>query len=109
MFSSDNGPEDYRIRNAANAGVGSTGPLRGRKRSMYEGGIRTFGLVRWPGKVPAGRVDETSVMAAVEALREAGAEVVGVAVIVDRGAGDAVREAGLDYRAAYSLADLGLA
>ena len=33
----------------------------------------------------------------------------GVAGIVDRGAGDAVREAGLDYRAAYSLADLGLA
>lgn len=51
----------------------------------------------------------SSVLAAVEALREAGAEVVGVAVIVDRGAGDAVREAGLDYRAAYSLADLGLA
>ena len=50
----------------------------------------------------------SSVMAAVEALREAGAEVVGVAVIVDRGAGDAVREAGLDYRAAYSIADLGL-
>ena len=51
----------------------------------------------------------SSVMAAVDALREAGAKVVGVAVIVDRGAGDAVREAGLDYRAAYSLADLGLA
>lgn len=51
----------------------------------------------------------SSVMAAVEALREAGAEVVGVAVIVDRGAGDVVREAGLEYRAAYSLADLGLA
>jgi orotate phosphoribosyltransferase len=51
----------------------------------------------------------SSVMAAVDALREAGAEVVGVAVIVDRGAGDAVREAGLDYRAAYSLEDLGLA
>jgi len=51
----------------------------------------------------------SSVMAAVAALREAGADVVGVAVIVDRGAGDAVREAGLDYRAAYSLADLGLA
>jgi len=50
----------------------------------------------------------SSVMAAVDALREAGADVVGVAVIVDRGAGDAVREAGLDYRAAYSLADLGL-
>lgn len=49
-----------------------------------------------------------SVLTAVEALREAGAEVVGVAVVVDRGAGDAVRAAGLEYRAAYSLADLGL-
>jgi orotate phosphoribosyltransferase len=49
-----------------------------------------------------------SVLAAVEALREAGAEVVGVAVIVDRGAGDAVRAAGLEYRYAYTLADLGL-
>jgi len=29
-------------------------------------------------------------------------------VIVDRGAGAAVREAGLEYRAIYSLADLGL-
>lgn len=50
----------------------------------------------------------SSVLAAVDALHEAGATVVGVAVIVDRGAGDAVRAAGLDYRAAYSLADLGL-
>lgn len=68
VYSSDNGPEDYRIGNAANAGVGSTGVLRGRKRSMYEGGIRTFGLVRWPGHVPAGRVDETSVVGAVDLL-----------------------------------------
>jgi len=50
-----------------------------------------------------------SVLTAVEALRVDGAEVVGVAVIVDRGAGDAIRAAGLDYRAAYSPADLGLA
>ncbi len=49
-----------------------------------------------------------SVLTAVEALQEAGAEVVGVAVIVDRGAGDAVRAAGLQYRSAYTLADLGL-
>ncbi|MDQ6875081.1 MAG: orotate phosphoribosyltransferase [Actinomycetota bacterium] len=47
-----------------------------------------------------------SVLAAVDALREAGAEVVGVAVIVDRGAGAAVRAAGLDYRAAYTMAEL---
>jgi orotate phosphoribosyltransferase len=50
----------------------------------------------------------SSVLAAVEALKEAQATVSGVAVVVDRGAGDAVRAAGLDYRAAYSLADLGL-
>jgi len=49
-----------------------------------------------------------SVLTAVEALRAAGAEVVGVAVVVDRGAGPAVEAAGLPYRAAYSLADLGL-
>jgi len=49
-----------------------------------------------------------SVLTAVEALREAGAEVVGVAVIVERGAADAVAAAGLEYRAAYSLTDLGL-
>jgi orotate phosphoribosyltransferase len=51
----------------------------------------------------------TSVLAAVDALRTAGAEVVGVAVIVDRGAGDAIDASGLTYRCAYSLADLGLA
>ena len=49
-----------------------------------------------------------SVLTAVEALRAAGAEVVGVAVIVDRGAGPAVEAAGLPYRAAYTMADLGL-
>lgn len=49
-----------------------------------------------------------SVLAAVEALREAGAEVVGVAVIVERGAAAAMGAAGLTYRAAYQLADLGL-
>ncbi len=49
-----------------------------------------------------------SVLTAVEALRAAGAEVVGVAVIVERGAADAVAAAGLDYRAAYNPADLDL-
>jgi orotate phosphoribosyltransferase len=52
-----------------------------------------------------------SVLTAVAALREAGADVAGVAVIVDRGTGarEAVAEAGLEYRFAYCLADLGLA
>ena len=50
-----------------------------------------------------------SVMTAVEALKEAGAIVVGVAVIVERGAAPKIAEAGLEYRAAYQLSDLGLA
>ena len=49
-----------------------------------------------------------SVMTAVEALREAGATVVAVAVIVERGAAPLIEKAGLEYRAAYQLADLGL-
>jgi orotate phosphoribosyltransferase len=49
-----------------------------------------------------------SVLTAVEALREAGADVIAVAVIVERGAAGAVAETGLPYRALFSLADLGL-
>ncbi len=49
-----------------------------------------------------------SVLTAVEALNEAGAIVVGVAVIVERGASPKIIEAGLEYRAAYQLSDLGL-
>jgi orotate phosphoribosyltransferase len=49
-----------------------------------------------------------SVLTAVDALRDAGAEVVGVAVLVERGARAAVEARGLEYRAAYELKDLGL-
>lgn len=51
-----------------------------------------------------------SVLTAVEALREAGADVVGVAVIVDRdtGARQRIESEGLPYRFAISAADLGL-
>jgi len=64
--------------------------------------------------VPVLAVEDTSttgssVLTAVDALTAAGATTVAVAVIVDRGAGPAVVERGLEYRAAYSLADLGLA
>jgi orotate phosphoribosyltransferase len=60
-------------------------------------------------------VDDTSttgasVLTAVEALREAGAEVVAVAVLADRdtGAREKVESAGLSYRFVYGIADLGL-
>jgi N-acetylgalactosamine-6-sulfatase len=64
FFTSDNGPE-----NPSNiAGMGSPGVFRGRKRSMYEGGIRMPCIARWPGKIPEGRVDSTSVFAGVDWL-----------------------------------------
>lgn len=49
-----------------------------------------------------------SVMTAVTALREAGATVVGVAVIVERGAKAKIESVGLPYLAAFQLSDLGL-
>ncbi|TRY20206.1 orotate phosphoribosyltransferase [Tessaracoccus rhinocerotis] len=51
-----------------------------------------------------------SALTAVEAVREAGGEVVAVAVVVDRGTGAAqkVADAGLEYRFALGLEDLGL-
>jgi orotate phosphoribosyltransferase len=79
---------------------------------------KTHGLQRRiEGPDVAGRrvlaVEDTSttggsVLTAVEALREAGAVVVGVAVIVDRGARTKVESEGLAYRTAYTPADLGL-
>jgi orotate phosphoribosyltransferase len=79
---------------------------------------KTHGLQRRiEGPDVAGRrvlaVEDTSttggsVLTAVAALREAGAEIAGVAVIVDRGAAARVEEAGLEYRTAYTPADLGL-
>ncbi|GAA3394173.1 orotate phosphoribosyltransferase [Cryptosporangium minutisporangium] len=93
---------------------------RGRKLDAFvvRKGEKAHGLQRRiEGPDVAGRrvlaVEDTSttggsVLTAVEALRAAGAEVVGVAVVVDRGAGPAVEAAGLPYRAAYSLADLDL-
>ena len=49
-----------------------------------------------------------SVLTAVDALRDAGAHVVGVAVLVERGARDRVGQRGLPFRAAYDVGDLGL-
>lgn len=49
-----------------------------------------------------------SPLTAVEAAREAGAVVVGVATIVERGATEALIAAGLEYRHAFTLDDLGV-
>ncbi|NUS14150.1 MAG: orotate phosphoribosyltransferase [Streptomyces sp.] len=93
---------------------------RGRRLDAFvvRKAAKTHGMQRRiEGPDIAGRrvlvVEDTSTtggspLTAVEAAREAGAEVVAVAVIVDRGAEPKITEAGLPYLAVYSLADLGL-
>jgi arylsulfatase A-like enzyme len=46
IFHSDNG----------GGGPADNGPLRGKKASMWEGGLRVPAIVRWPGRLPAGRI-----------------------------------------------------
>ena len=69
IFSADNGPEDIVINDSCHSGVGSPGPFRGRKRSLYEGGVRTPFIVRWPnGHVPKGKVNSNTILSAVDLL-----------------------------------------
>jgi arylsulfatase A-like enzyme len=68
LFSSDNGPEDIAVKNASHSGVGSAGPFRGRKRSLYEGGIRVPLIARWPGHTPAGAVNDLTAFSSVDLL-----------------------------------------
>ena len=79
VFGADNGPEELQIRDVTHSAFGSAGPFRGRKRSLYEGGVREPWIVRWPGRVAAGRVETDSIITGVDFLptvcRLAGVEV----------------------------------
>jgi arylsulfatase A-like enzyme len=64
---SDNGPTawPYYYKDRLDP-PGRTGGLRGRKCGLYEGGIRTPLIVRWDGRIPAGRTDSSTVVSAVD-------------------------------------------
>jgi arylsulfatase A-like enzyme len=81
IFSSDNGPEwtgapasKWQAEASTGPGmgtyysVGETNGMRGRKRSLYAGGIRVPFIARWPGTVPAGEINTSSMMTAVDLL-----------------------------------------
>jgi len=71
-YTSDNGPEG-----SAKEGQGSTAGLRGRKRSLYEGGVRVPGLLLWPNQIreprrlscPASTLDTLPTLAEILGVR----------------------------------------
>ncbi|MFA6562018.1 MAG: arylsulfatase [Verrucomicrobiia bacterium] len=77
FFAADNGHSPYTdMQSLIKAGHKPSGPLRGYKGDIYEGGHRVPLVARWPGKTPAGRVcDETvchgDLMATVAAILSA--------------------------------------
>lgn len=79
VFSSDNGPEspnDTKFMDDLSTGpgfgryysVGSAAGMKGKKRSLFAGGVRVPFIVRWPGVVAEGKVDKTSIITAVDML-----------------------------------------
>ncbi|MEO1983233.1 MAG: sulfatase-like hydrolase/transferase, partial [Fuerstiella sp.] len=82
IFSSDNGPAragrpteltlSHDAATGAGYGIaaarGITGGRKGYKSALFEGGIGVPFIARWPGKIPAGKVDKTSLISAVDLL-----------------------------------------
>ncbi len=81
IFASDNGPAPLgtidrkqglakRIKESPTLinCVGSAGPFRARKSSLHDGGTRTPLFFRWPGKIPAGTMNTTTVFTGVDFL-----------------------------------------
>jgi arylsulfatase A-like enzyme len=90
VFTSDNGPTDWpSYYKQGHNPPGFTGPFFGRKWSLYEGGIRMPFIARHKGVIPAGKVNDASVVCGID-LAPTFCSVAGVAVP------DAVNFDGLD-------------
>ncbi|MEW4452412.1 arylsulfatase [Bremerella sp. JC817] len=59
LFTADNGAENYAYARLENFGHWSSAPFRGVKRDLYEGGHHVPFLVRWPGHVKPGSVNDS--------------------------------------------------
>lgn len=73
IFTSDNGPEDIAYERIRKHGHQSSGSLRGMKRDIWEGGHRVPFVVRWPGKIAGGGVNngltsQVDIMATLAAI-----------------------------------------
>jgi len=75
VFSSDNGPAKSKEGDKGEPGkwrshysIGETDGMRGQKTSLFEGGVRTPLIMRWPAQTPAGIKNDTTVLTAVDLL-----------------------------------------
>ena len=74
VFSSDNGPAKISNRRLKEGdmrawnNMGDTGGFRGGKHTPYEGGVRMPFVIRWPGQIPAGKVNTSSIISALDWL-----------------------------------------
>ena len=73
VFTSDQGPMPVSVVREAGDRVspnmlGSAGGLRGEKHGFWEGGVRAPFIIRWPAKVPAGKVNKTSITSGLDWL-----------------------------------------
>ena len=76
VFSSDHGPAPVLTKKGARKYsenmLGYAGEFQGGKHSQYEGGVRVPFIIRWPGEVPAGKVNKESVCSFVDWLPTVG-------------------------------------